>query len=267
MKVFISLLLLLTFAHSGSEAQVRRQKAQPAAGGGKAAEAEAERILRRYVEALGDPERVRSVRTRLMRGLVEWSPPGMTGRVDMYYKSPNKSLTVFEVAGRGQFIEAYDGRNGWLQSPLTGALDFNEKALGAARRDGDGGYDFNIRQAFSRLTLRGSRQVGTREAHVIEAKRAAGPAETLYFDKKSGMLIRIDLVRDYMSARGVPSSLVFDDFMTLDGLKIPTLVLQEFPDFTVKIRIYEVKHNTRLEDQLFDRPGGTKDARSVLGRE
>src|SRR5688572_28430059 len=99
MKVLISLLLLLTFAPSGSEAQVRRQKAKTAAAAGvKAAEAEAERILRRYVEALGDPQSVRAVRTRLMRGLVDWSPPGTTGRVDMYYKAPNKSLTVFEVA-------------------------------------------------------------------------------------------------------------------------------------------------------------------------
>jgi hypothetical protein len=267
MKFLISLLLLTTFALSGSTAQVRRQKAKPAAGDVKAAEAEAERILRRYVEALGDPERVRSIRTRLMRGLVEWSPPGTTGRVDMYYKAPNKSLMVFEVEGRGQFIEAYDGRSGWLQSPLSGALTFSQKALGAARRDAEGGYDFNIKETFSRLTFKGTRKVGVREAHVIEAKPAAGPPEILYFDAQSGMLIRIDIVRDYMTAQGVPSSVVFDDFMTLDGLKIPTLIVQEFPEFKVKIRVYEVKHNARLEDALFDPPSGTKDARSVLGKE
>jgi hypothetical protein len=267
MKVLISLLLVTTFALSGSTAQVRRQKAKPAAGGAKAAEAEAERILRRHVEALGDPERVRAVRSRVMRGLVEWSPLGVTGRVDIFFKAPNKSLAVFEVPGRGQFIEAHDGRHGWLQTPLTGALNFDHRAMKAFKRNADGGYDLNIRESFSRLTLRDARKVGLREAHVIEAKPADGPAESLYFDKQSGLLIRLDRVRDGLTAQGVPSSIVFDDFMTLDGLKIPTLIVQEFPEVKVKIRVYEVKHNTRLEDALFDPPSGARDARSVLGRE
>jgi hypothetical protein len=264
MKIVVALLLLMPFNASHVTAQLRRQKAKPEAERAKAADAEAERILLRHVEALGDEESLRSVRSRVLRGVAEWSPLGITGKVDIYYKAPNKTLTVFEVPGRGQFIEAFDGRYGWLQTPFTGALDFNRCSLEAARRKSEGIYNLKVREAFSRLTLKGTRKLGQRETYVVEATPVAGLPQVLHFDTESGLLVRVDMVRESPGAQYIPSSVTFDDFATLDGVKIPTLIRQTFPDFTLSIRIYEMKHNTRLEDNLFDRPSGEPDSRSIV---
>jgi hypothetical protein len=84
------------------------------------------------------------------------------------------------------------------------------------------------------MTLKGKEDVGGAEAYAVTATPADGHAVTLYFDARTGLLLRRD--RTY-----------FEDYREVDGVKLPFRIRDDFSTITLT----EVKHNVPLDDARF----------------
>ncbi|HEX7957747.1 MAG TPA: hypothetical protein VF508_12425, partial [Pyrinomonadaceae bacterium] len=72
------------------------------------------------------------------------------------------------------------------------------------------------------------------EAFVVEATPAGGAPVRLYFDARTGLLVRRD--RTY-----------FEDFREVDGVRLPFRIRDDFAVITLE----EVRHGQPLEDARF----------------
>jgi hypothetical protein len=249
----LALLLMLAPCVAGQSAPGRRRAAphRPAAG----VEGAAERIIEKFVEAQGDPQAIRAVRSYVMHGVVDVPELGLHGKVEEYMKRPGKRLMVVSLPGsRGQFLEGRDGRGGWAQTPFGGALDLDKEGAGAVGEGG--GHGRSIRDMFSRLAFKGRATVAGREANVVEGTPVGGRPEVMYFDAQTGLLVRLDFLQREQGQRNLPKSVLFEGFARVEGVVLPTVLHQNYDDFTVTIRFYEVKFNVHIEDSLFERPKG-----------
>ena len=92
----------------------------------------------------------------------------------------------------------------------------------------------DLRTLFRSLTLKGREEVGGAEALLVEATTAGGATVRLYFDARTGLLVRRDQT-------------YYEDFREVDGLRLPFRVRDDLSVITFS----EVKHNLTLDDARF----------------
>jgi hypothetical protein len=90
--------------------------------------------------------------------------------------------------------------------------------------------------------------------YVVEATPAAGPAEKLYFDAETGLLVKRDFERVTLEDGIVQYEMLFKDYRDVDGLKLPFVIEQRAPDNTMIFKFAEIKNNAPLADAAFAKP-------------
>src|SRR5206468_1625135 len=80
----------------------------------------ANEIFKKYADAIGGKAAAEKITGRLMKGAVGVTPGGLQGTFEIYSKAPDKSLTIINLAGVGEILDGFDGKEGWAQSPIQG---------------------------------------------------------------------------------------------------------------------------------------------------
>ena len=208
-------------------------------------------ILDKYVAAIGGREAQRKITTRVTRGRVDVPGVSFGGKVEVYAKAPNKSLTVMNVEPMGLFKHGFDGRTSWNLS--DNGLNVSSVIDREAILDADFYRDIRLKELYTRLKVTGKVKEGFRHVYVVEATPRGGTAENFYFDVDTGLLVRRDLTRP--GAKGpVRAEVYFSDWRELDGVKIPFKMTHAMPTVKLVTTIEEVKHNVPVDDALFRRP-------------
>jgi hypothetical protein len=209
-------------------------------------------ILDKYVAAIGGREAQRKITTRITRSRVDIPGVSFGGKMEVYAKAPNKSLTVMNVEPMGLVKQGFDGRNGWNLS--GNGADVASEIDHAAIVDTDFYRDIKLKEQYTRLKVIGQVKEGFRQVYLVQATPpGGGTAESFYFDVDTGLLVRRDLMRP--TAKGpVRAEVYFSDWRALDGVKIPFRMTQSMAAMKFVTTIEEVKHNVPVDDAIFRRP-------------
>jgi carboxyl-terminal processing protease len=193
-------------------------------------------LLEKFVEAVGGREAFARLSTRDSKGTFEGTSAGvkLDGTIEILEKSPDKSVTLINIPGAGVMRRGFTGEYGYQQIPLMGFRRIEGAELDELKLTSDFNWMVNLERLYPKMTLRGTEEAGGARLYVVEAETAAGLPSTLYFDAKTGLLVRRD--RAY-----------FEDYREVDGIKLPFTVRD---DFSV-VRLTEVKHNLPIDDARF----------------
>lgn len=214
----------------------------------------AKKILKRYVKALGGKKANLKIKTRVSKGTVEIPAAGIKGTTETFAVAPNKSYSVGNLAGIGELIESYDGNVGWSINPIQGNRDKSGPELMQAKLISDFYREINLKELYPKIEVKGVDKVGDAEVYTVIATPADGlPAETWYFDKKTGLLLRADatLVTDEGNSA---IKNFFEDYRTVDGVKIAFKTRSVLPQFELITILTDVKQNVAIEDSKFTKP-------------
>ena len=208
-------------------------------------------ILDKYIAAIGGRDAQRKITSRVIRGRVDVPGVSFGGKIEVFAKAPNKSLTIMNIEPIGLLKTGFDGRTGWNLS--GNGLDVATAVDRAAMADADFYREIKLKELYTRLKVTGQVKDGFRQVYVVQALAAGAPAETLYFDVESGLLVRRDLTRT-VSRGPVRAEVYFSDWRELDGVKIPFRMTQSMPTMKFVTTIEEVKHNVAVDDAIFKQP-------------
>jgi hypothetical protein len=212
-----------------------------------------DQILTKYVEALGGKAALEKVTSRMQKGSLDIPAMGVGGPMETYEKAPNKSLTVIEISGFGTIQEGFDGTVAWAQDPQSGLREKTGSELIDTKLDSDIQKPLKLKQLYPTLTVTGKAKVGDKETYVVEAKPAAGTPEKWYFDVQTGLMIRLDTERESPQGK-VPVENYMEDFRDVEGIKIPYILKITNPQFSVTVKVTEVKLNVPVDDAKFAKP-------------
>ncbi|MGD0199400.1 MAG: hypothetical protein ABSD27_01470, partial [Bryobacteraceae bacterium] len=73
----------------------------------------AEQIIEKSIEASGGRARMARLTSTYASGMMEFTGPGMHGKMEVYAKAPNKQLVVMTFEDLGELRQAFDGQVGW----------------------------------------------------------------------------------------------------------------------------------------------------------
>jgi hypothetical protein len=119
--------------------------------------------------------------------------------------------------------------------------------------DADLHFATHLKGMISEAKVQGTEKVGDHEAYMVIGVREGKPPLRLYFDDKSGLLVR--LVRYGETALGrMPTQIDYTDYRQAGEVKIPFRWTLARPSGRFTIQLSEVKENVPVDDAKFAKP-------------
>ena len=218
-----------------------------------------DQVLNKYWDAIGGQQRLAAVRSFVATGKsVGYRGFGGGGAVELSAQAPDKRATHIsfpEYPDRGVSVRTYDGRTGWIATPLAVVPKYE---LGGSERDGarvDAMLSFpaQIKQALTDLRVGPPTTIDDKDVTVLQGNGPNGALATLYFDDKSGLLVRT--VRYGRSPIGrVPTQVDYSDYRDVGGIKFPYHWTFAWLDGRDTFEFSDVKLNVPIDQAKFGQP-------------
>lgn len=211
-----------------------------------------DQILDRYTREIGGGAVVDKMRTRVSRGTETTAnrmTPPMRLPIEIYQTAENKMLVIGKTPG-GAVEEGFNGSAGWIKDD-RGQREMPDKRLAEIRREADFYRYLRLRQTYPQMRLLGTEKVGERETYVVGATSREDTREKLYFDTRSGLLVRRYVA--FKTAFGtIPDVTDFDDYRNTNGAKLPFTISWSRPPFSSTRKFTEIRLNVIVEDSRFE---------------
>lgn len=219
----------------------------------------ADQILDKYIQALGGAQRLAGIKSFIATGTsVGYEGLGGGGQFQIFGKAPDQRMVqiVFkDHPERGDSTRAYNGSAGWIKSPrgLLGEYELAGSELDGLRLDAQLAFPGQIKQVLTNLRAGNPDSINGSDVDVVQGTGPRGVLATLYFDKQSGLLVR--MVRYGRSPVGrVPVQSDYADYRDVGGVKFPFKYTFSWLDGRDAFQLTEVKTNVPIDAAKFDKP-------------
>jgi len=223
-----------------------------------AGEPSADEIFDKYLQALGGADRLAKVTSYVATGTSQgFRGFGGGGQVQIFAKSPDQRATIIKFAesvGRQDAIRVFDGKGGWYSAPLAVVPQYvlGGSELDGARIDAQMSFPAQIKKIFTQLRVGPPDNIEGRDVRVVQGNGARGLVATMYFDKESGLLLR--MVRFGTSPIGrAPTQVDFADYRDIPGagIKMPFRWTFGWLDGRDTFELKEVRVNVPISADVF----------------
>jgi hypothetical protein len=211
-----------------------------------------DQILDKYVAAVGGADAMKKIATRVMTGKILVN--GTEIPIELFTKAPNLRLSISRNPTSESFT-AFDGTAGWMGSTGHAARAMTAAESAAAGLDAEFYLGLRVKELYPRLRRGRPETIAGAECEVLNGTAAGRPGIRLYFDKNSGLLLRMVRYADTPMGRN-PTQIDYADYREADGVKIPFRWTLSRPIARFTIQIAEVKSNVPVDDAKFAKPAG-----------
>jgi len=214
----------------------------------------ADELFDKYTQALGGAPQLAKLTSFVARGTYEgYDTDREPVPVEVFAKLPDERATIVHLPD-GNKIMTYDGRDAWVAEPDT-PLPLTQ--LSGGDLDGakiDAMLPFMARVKESRSQWRtGTSAIDDREVRVAEGFGSGQTPVKLYFDKDSGLLVR--LVRYANTAVGLVTTQVdYGDYRAAGGVKVPFKWTVTWVDGRSTTTLSDLQPNAAIDAAQFAKP-------------
>jgi photosynthetic reaction center cytochrome c subunit len=223
----------------------------------------ADQIFDKYLQALGDPQRLANLTSIAAKGtMLGYGVGAEKQSLEIYAKAPSQRTTIIH-SPEGDNITTLDGRSGWIAGPQIAGPEIPVPVLTLTGGDLDGlklevnlTFPTSINQAFSQWRVGLQTEIDDHQAQVVQGSTSGGAFATLYFDADSGLLIRVMRYTDSFVGR-FPTQIDYSDYREVSGIKMPFRWTVVWLDGQQTFELTEVKSNVPIEATRFAKPNVT----------
>jgi len=208
-------------------------------------------LLDNYVHALGGTSAIEKITTLVEKGSTTFH--GQTQLVEILTQAPDKQSILRHMSGGESVVTTFDGQSGWSSVPGHAPREMHDADIAAARMDADLQFPLHIQQIFPQLRLEYPEKIADRDVYLLLAIREGQPPVKLYFDKQSGLLVRMIRYAETPLGRN-PTQIDYADYREVDGVQIPFRVTTSQPGNTSTFQFDEVHQNVPIDPANFAKP-------------
>ncbi len=211
----------------------------------------ADQVFDQYLQAVGGAEALKKITTRVQKGNLDAG--GTKSAVQVLAKAPNKRATGVMML-QGLNVTAYDGETGWTGVPGGRHPENMTRAeTEAFSLDATFYFPIEVKTMFTQTRVRPSDKIGDHEAIQVIGIREGRPPLRLFFDKQSGLLLRMVRYAETPLGRN-PTQIDYADYREDTGVKIPFRWTIARPQGRFTIQIDTVQTNVPINDDKFSKP-------------
>ena len=210
----------------------------------------AQALLDKYLASVGGADALKKISSQVQKGTVTVAG-NQKIPIDIYEKAPNKRLSAVHRKDI-ESLTGFDGKAGWMTVPGRVRMMTPGESEGA-QMDADIALPAHVNGMFSKLEVSEGESIDSHSTWLVVGQREGKPEVQLYFDKQSGLLLR--LVRYTDSPLGLnPLQIDFADYRDSGGVKIPFRWTQARPGNRFTIQIESSEQNVSIDDAKFAPP-------------
>ncbi len=191
------------------------------------------------------------ISSRVTKEETQVTTSGLTVSTVISQKLPNLIVIETDTPGMGKSWEGYDTHIGWAWSEIQGyrVMQGAELQQMLTNADFQGAMRLYescpLRKMLDERDDHGQRSVG------ISLATSTGQAGKLYFDARTGQLVRMETAMQ-AGASGVLNVVAeFSDFRRVDGLMFPFRSVITNPAVQMITTVQSITHNVPLDDAIF----------------
>jgi len=216
----------------------------------------ADQVLDKFIQAVGGPQKVAALTSFVAKGTSQAYGETDKYPAELFAKAPGQRTLIVHTPN-GDATTTYDGRNGWTAAPTTDRpiplLALSGGDLNAAKLDADLCFPARIKQSLTEWRGGVPDTIDNRAVQVVQGRSAARTPVRLFFDKESGLLVR--LVRYTDSPVGLnPTQIDYADYREVAGVKMPFRWTVTWLDGRSTIELTDVQPNVPVDAAKFARP-------------
>lgn len=220
----------------------------------------ADQIVEKHLAALGGREALGKITSRRATGTVSVSTPmgPLGGPLEMVAKAPNKMradirIDLTSVGGPGEMLitELFDGTDGWSMNSMQGDNPMAGDQLAGARNNFFPSPLLRYKELGMTPTVESTQQVNGKTAHVILFTPKTGPAERMFFDAESFLLVRMTSTMTLPQMGTIEQVTEPSDYRAVDGVKVAFVLAQTAGEQSVTMTFTKIENNVALEDSRF----------------
>jgi hypothetical protein len=218
----------------------------------------ADPILDKYIQALGGAQRLANLTSFVAKGTYVGFGETDKTPLEIFAKAPEQLTTIVHTP-IGDSITTYDGHIGWTAAPAANApvpvLALTDGELEGAKLDADLSFPGRIQQVLRQWRAGAPAIIDDHEVQMVQGTRDGRYPVDLYFDPKSGLLVR--LVRYSESPLGLnPTQIDYADYREVAGVKMPFRWTITWLSGRSTIELTNVQPNVPIDAAKFAQPNG-----------
>ena len=209
-------------------------------------------VLDSYVKAVGGVDALAKLKSVSEKADMEMGP-GKSVAVEIYEERPDRRVSISHMPGGSDSVTAYNGTDGWLTFPKRPIRFMNGDEQYAAKLDAEFLVPSDPRKVFKEFKSAKMDTIDGRQVNVVLGINPDQPPVKLYFDKETGLLVR--MVRLANTPLGLnPTQVDFADYREQDGVKLPYqwTIARPLGRFTMKVDSVQV--NESIDPAKFKKP-------------
>jgi len=217
--------------------------------GQDAGKQDAGKIVEQYIKATGGSKTLSKVNTLTLEGAFTNGANEKAGTYTLITKMSNRYYSEL-VAGDQILIEAYNGKSAWHQK--GGEIGTLVGAEGAQLEAAGQYYNTRLVNAKKNklgLAFIGTTQVRGKDALQVEVTNPAGLKREIFLDPRAHLI-----VKETAMTGGVDEQMLYDDYRTQDGVKIPFKIELHRGNEVYNIAVTRAVVNGNVGERVFDFP-------------
>jgi zinc protease len=216
-----------------------------------------EAILDRYIEVTGGQAAYEKRKTAAVHGAVEIAAVGLKGTLVEYFEDPGKYYMAMDLAGVGKIESGLSNGVAWDNSVLQGARIKTGEEKAQALREADINSLYHWREVYSKAEFAGEETVEGEPCYKLVLTPAEGKPESMYFEKKSGLMRKTTVVAasPYGDIQAESISTVYRRF---DGILAPSKITGKMAGQELIVTVESMQTNQDIPAERFALPDEVK---------
>ena len=215
-----------------------------------------DQILDKYLQAVGGAQRAAGITSITGKGSYRAYDDFQLSPLDLYAKAPDQRSTV-QHSPYGDMTITYDGKNAWMAAPKDvrpfPVVQYSGGNLDGARVDALLEFPGRLKQALTNWRVGPESSVGDQDVQIVQATTTSGFLVKLYFDSKTGLLLRSVRYSDSPVGK-VPVRVDYSDYRAVSGVKVPFKRVATWTDGRTVFQLDSVQVNTAVDASRFAKP-------------
>jgi hypothetical protein len=224
-------------------------------------------VFDKYIQAVGGAQKAAALTSYTATGTnVGYGPEAADKRPAEIYAKPAQR-TVIVHTSNGDSTTTYDGTNGWISAPLRpiAVLPLAGQELAGAKIDAMLAFPSQLKQIAPRWRVGVATTIGDRDVEVVQGNAAGGSIVTLYFDQKTGLLVRSVRYTDSPVGK-IPVETDYEDYREVAGVRIPHKFTMTWLDGRDTFEMTQVRANAAIDAAKFARPAPSTPPKPAAAR-
>jgi photosynthetic reaction center cytochrome c subunit len=216
----------------------------------------ADRVLEKYLAALGGRERVAAVTTIVGKGTYRGFDDAEESALEFYLTAEGqRAIVAHPVAGQSTWLVTPEG--GWIAGPPTDrpipVMAITGQELEGVRVEASVVLPTRLMASLRNWRVGTRALLDDREVQVLQGETPAGAVITLCFDAETGLLRR--LVRSSASPVGpLVSRVDYTAYRDVAGMKVPSAWIVSWLSGRSVYKLTDVQANARIDASRFAVP-------------